>query len=271
MKIIIITIIFALCAFVCSAQTVLDTAYLKCYYTYSWIKDTTKIQRQISNEMTLLIGEKTSKFYSYPDFRYDSVVATGVSMLIETVINNVVYVSENPKYSEFQLVIGSGFKVYKNYHENKVIFTDCIQGNLHYVYEEESPTQDWKIQQNTAIISGYKCQKAICRFRGRDYVAWFTNEIPINNGPYKFGGLPGLIVQINDTKSHYNFQLTRIEKIQEPILFEKRDYKKINRKDYIRIYRNHTRHMEEIMNEDNQENSSATPAYVWNNDAIEIE
>lgn len=38
---------------------------------------------------------------------------------------------------------------------------------------------------------------------GRDWVAWFTNDIPIQDGPYKFCGLPGLIIKIeDDTKTH---------------------------------------------------------------------
>lgn len=47
-------------------------------------------------------------------------------------------------------------------------------------------------------ILDYKCIKATTRFRGRDYTAWVTKELPINDGPWKFYGLPGLILQIED-------------------------------------------------------------------------
>lgn len=33
-------------------------------------------------------------------------------------------------------------------------------------------------------------QKATCDFAGRKWIAWFTTEIPIQDGPYKFYGLP---------------------------------------------------------------------------------
>src|SRR5690606_1469092 len=54
------------------------------------------------------------------------------------------------------------------------------------------------------------CQRADIRFGGRDWVAWFTTEIPIPDGPYKFCGLPGLIVSIADTQQHWQFDLTHI-------------------------------------------------------------
>jgi len=43
---------------------------------------------------------------------------------------------------------------------------------------------------DTLTVAGYVCQKATCLFRGRDYTAWFSNDIPISNGPWKFGGFP---------------------------------------------------------------------------------
>lgn len=46
------------------------------------------------------------------------------------------------------------------------------------------------------------------KFRGRDYIAWFTEEIPVSKGPYKFNGLPGLIVLIHDITNRYTWSLT---------------------------------------------------------------
>jgi GLPGLI family protein len=54
----------------------------------------------------------------------------------------------------------------------------------------------WTIVPELKSILNYQCQKAICHFRGRDYVAYFASEIPISNGPFKFDGLPGLILEV---------------------------------------------------------------------------
>lgn len=52
----------------------------------------------------------------------------------------------------------------------------------------------------------------MCYFRGRSYVAWFTMDIPIENGPWKFAGLPGLILKVYDDKKLYDFECVKIEK-----------------------------------------------------------
>jgi GLPGLI family protein len=76
---------------------------------------------------------------------------------------------------------------------------------------EDIPVQDWKLHEDTLTVCGYICQKATCRFRGRDYTAWFTADIPINNGPWKFGGLPGLILKVYDMDELYVFECIRVE------------------------------------------------------------
>ena len=85
-------------------------------------------------------------------------------------------------------------------------------------YTEEYPLQQWELTDELQTIQGYSCQKATCHWRGRDYEAWFTSEIPIRRGPWKFGGLPGLIVKISDAKKEYNFELVRLERTPRPIM-----------------------------------------------------
>ena len=70
---------------------------------------------------------------------------------------------------------------------------------------------DWVITNETKESDGYVMQKATTTFRGRDYIAWFTKEIPIPMGPYKFYGLPGLILEIYDTDNIYHWTITTIE------------------------------------------------------------
>ena len=79
-------------------------------------------------------------------------------------------------------------------------------------YEEPIPEFNWTLLPERKKILSYQCQKAICTFRGRNYTAWFTSEIPFKDGPYKFGGLPGLILQITDSKNHFNFLCIGIKK-----------------------------------------------------------
>lgn len=80
-----------------------------------------------------------------------------------------------------------------------------------YLYEDEGARQlDWKLEDKYKTISGYECQKASVTFRGRNYDAWFTTEIPLPYGPWKFGGLPGLILEIYDDTKEISFTAENI-------------------------------------------------------------
>ena len=75
----------------------------------------------------------------------------------------------------------------------------------------------WTLGTDTASILGHPCQKATCHWRGRDYEAWFATDIPIRRGPWKFGGLPGLIMKIYDIDHLYIFEAVAIERGSFPI------------------------------------------------------
>lgn len=70
---------------------------------------------------------------------------------------------------------------------------------------------DWKISAETKEINGETCTRAETDFRGRKYVAWFKRDNLIKAGPWKFGGLPGIIFEISDTEKIYNYSLESIE------------------------------------------------------------
>ena len=88
-------------------------------------------------------------------------------------------------------------------------------------WREDTPAFDWELTSDTCTVMGYKCQKAVTEFRGRVWHAWFCPALPVDSGPYKFRGLPGLILKAEDTTGTYSWELTAIERGLWPIL-EKR-------------------------------------------------
>ncbi len=93
-------------------------------------------------------------------------------------------------------------------------------GNSIYHYEtignelfkfQESSNLDWKLVNEEKLIGKYKCKKAILNYLGRDWVAWYTTQIPANIGPYKFHGLPGLILNIKDSEDTFEFSANEIK------------------------------------------------------------
>jgi len=204
----------------------LDSAYLKCSYTLRFVQNAEKPEEIKSEEMLLLVGKQVSHFFSYTEFQVDSLHAT---MTDEQIIAFA-------QAKGFRLGVFK-YHLFKNYPSGKITTTDAIMMN-NYRYEELYEKPEWKILPDTMTILGYSAQKATTSFRGRDYVAWFTMEIPISNGPWKFTGLPGLILNIADTENHYVFECSGIETPQEKIVIgiKKMNYMKVSKKDFNKVY-----------------------------------
>lgn len=80
-----------------------------------------------------------------------------------------------------------------------------------YLYKDHGAHNlSWILKDEYKTISDYKCQKATVNFRGRSYEAWFTTEIPLPYGPWKLGGLPGLILEVYDLSKEVSFTVENI-------------------------------------------------------------
>lgn len=102
-------------------------------------------------------------------------------------------------------------------------------------YTEEWPLMKWTLSDETETILGHKCQKATCRFRGRDFVAWFATDVPVKGGPWKFGGLPGCILKVYDKDKIYVWEAVAIERGTFPITqYPEKYFPKVSRD---RIYK----------------------------------
>ena len=78
-------------------------------------------------------------------------------------------------------------------------------------YTEKEASPQWDIKAETELIMGHTCQKAVAKYLGRTYTAWFTSDIPISAGPWKLRGLPGLILRVTDSNREYQFEAILIE------------------------------------------------------------
>jgi hypothetical protein len=89
----------------------------------------------------------------------------------------------------------------------KVYYHDKIAGKQ--IYYQEDRLVKWDVTETLEQQNGYKAQKATTNFGGRVWTAWFTKDINVSDGPYKFSGLPGLIVKLEDDKGDYKFDLVK--------------------------------------------------------------
>lgn len=211
----------------CVRAQVIDTAYMECLYKFSYIK----VAMETTGEdlMVLQIGKNSSKFYSQYTQESDSLLSTPEGMKIWGQLFSAGAATNNFPHSRTH-----GY-IHKNYPKDQITVTD--HNNMtHYKFTEDIEKQNWQILPETKEILGFSCQKADCEFRGRKYEAWFTPEIPVDNGPWKFGGLPGLIVSVADTANLYRFELTSINRSDRAIIFGRYShprYVKTDRKTFL--------------------------------------
>ena len=95
--------------------------------------------------------------------------------------------------------------LYKDYSANQIIEYDYFDMTP-WRYTEEWVKPKWEITDETKEIVGYECVKAVTDYRGRKWVAWFAPELPLQEGPWKLCGLPGLILEAYDVNRDYVFE-----------------------------------------------------------------
>lgn len=84
-------------------------------------------------------------------------------------------------------------------------------------YTNNLPSLQFTILPDTMSIGGYVCNVATTHFAGRDYKLWYTLDIPLPFGPYKFGGLPGLILKVEEANNLYIWEMISFANVKKPI------------------------------------------------------
>ena len=213
-------------------MSTVDSCYVRLWYAFN--ADRIENQNTYVDLQRLEVGKNIIKYYSYFTFNSDSLCT--------------IWGRNNPMAQSRPRRLGPGGKRPDHWSEYKYseYFIDVAKKQLteysrmpFYMRTSNSqsteniPIQKWKIHPDTKLLMGYRCQKATCTFRGRQYEAWFTANIPVSSGPWKLNGLPGLILKATDNKNEYSFECVKIEvfknKIPIRMYNDYRSYKKMER------------------------------------------
>lgn len=217
-------IILSLCLFTCAhSQEMVDTIGAR--IQYSALYKHTKEQKEAFDDINLLdIGKHSSHFYSqrFEEFLHlrDSVKNVSSDPMSYLQFLGNMYGSKK----------GREYEVFKNIPQKDILtYTDALHNDFFFCYEENVPTFKWELAEGDTIILGYPCHKAICQFRGRIWTAWYALDLPFDNGPWKLGGLPGLILAASESQQEFSFVATGIEQMRhtETINFQPKRYEKL--------------------------------------------
>lgn len=246
-----------------------DTVEYVVMYELTLREDTTHLEYSRTDDYMLSIGKNNiiSSFRGYNNYRRDmerkKLGDEGV--LLEQM--------QTGQYHSKYLPSVLKFDIFKEYEKRIVTTIDHIFSYGMYEYEEPFDNFIWQITSETDTIHDYVCQKAICDFGGRTWEAWFTMEIPISDGPYKFCGLPGLIINIADTQDHYSYKFLSIEKPSEPMMIYEvvEDRVKTTKKEFFKLQnRNKISHSISAMSSNDKAVQRAIEYEKSKNNPIEI-
>lgn len=186
------------------AQKLNDKFEYKVTYKLTYKLDSTARDEPKSEYMILYTGHKLSKFSSRAK-----------------TLSNPIVIKGNSAHTSREALTQFHYEILKEKQSGNSYYTLQIPKlDDRFYYLEEMDQFDWTILPETKKIKDYVVQKATTSFAGRVYIAWFTPEIPIAEGPYKFNGLPGLILEIVDTKEQWVFEFFGLEKLSPKVSYK---------------------------------------------------
>lgn len=181
-----------------------DKALYRVTYSAKAVTDTTRRDSAgyvYSNDvMRLDIGSTVSRFYSYNTYLHDSVFAARRK-------------SGERVYTGIPRKGNLSWELFRGLPAGKTLFIDQV-GIDSYRVEEDQESPEWQIvADSTRTLLGYPCTMATTTFKGRTWTAWYTEDIPLDNGPWKLCGLPGLILSAASADRQYVFQGEGLQQI----------------------------------------------------------
>ncbi|WP_313267454.1 GLPGLI family protein [Epilithonimonas vandammei] len=172
-------------------------------YEYKFISDSTNVD-DVKTEMMFLDTTKDgSKYYSYTVFNSDSIMK--VDLEKQLAATGSINVKSDMQKGSVR------YSVTKTYPDYKINLHRRLGMDAYNISDDRKI--NWKISSEKEKIGEWNAQKAEADFAGRHWIAWFSTEIPIQDGPYKFRGLPGLIVKIEDKTGSHKMELKGIKNI----------------------------------------------------------
>ena len=135
-------------------------------------------------------------------------------------------------YEEYDRQKKGGSRIADGYHAAQMhmgtIFTNYPEGSTttqemlypyRYMTDEPLEKQDWTLTDAQDSICGYACQSATTKYHGLTWNVFYTEDVPASIGPWKLGGLPGLITKATDAKGIHTFTLYGFHQEETPIIF----------------------------------------------------
>lgn len=195
----------------------------------------------------LLANKEQSKFYNTKTEFKDSLQSTPQGRAVEKqLFNNAAkrYIETKDRSAMDGVVYHTFLYIFRSIKDNQMTVYDKA-GSLEYgCYTEPLGEIKWEISDSTKTVLGYDCVMATAIYHGRNWTAWFAPDIPLQEGPWKLHGLPGLILEATESAGQHSFIATGVESTNQEIvpIYTHRQYDKMSRIEMLRQLRNYRDH-----------------------------
>lgn len=215
-----------------SDSTVIDTCRLELTYTAEILLDTLGTRKTL-DLVVVEIGRRMQKFYS--------------RICWQSLMNHTYFKRNEPGKqvktpAPYRTAID--YALYRNAEEAKITnrhLLPCMKNRI-FEYDEPMPRFAWEIDPDTLTIAGYACYKARAEYAGRHWTVWFTTELPLDAGPWKFNGLPGVVLEACDAEEHFHFSIRNVEQVKKPIVRYDIPTRRVTREEFRALERKLYRH-----------------------------
>lgn len=182
-------------------------------YRFEYTKDSI---RSIKGEdiLYLEISDNSSLCFSYHTYYTDSLHATPGGDAVWAKLFTAALEKDGPHTTSFPHK-RSKFLITKYPASDTIRIKDVIDQDI-YEYDTFKSEFHWQLCDSTKTISGFEAYKATCRYHGREWMVWFSPDIPFSDGPWLFCGLPGLVLEAHDKDNLFFFHLTGLTSNPEP-------------------------------------------------------
>ena len=156
--------------------------------------------------LSLIILTLTNNLYSQDILVEYSVLNSSQIMNCELIITDTISMFHTTKS---QSVMYDDGPFLKNNNDGMVYFSERFL-NVIFKVKDTLNIMKWELGSDTTTILGAKCLSATTGFRGRKYNAYYAPKYHLSDGPWKFGGLPGLILYVKSEDGYIEWKAIKI-------------------------------------------------------------
>ena len=186
---------------------------------------------------TFRCGKNVSQYFSISELQHQKMLADDDPALFILWDKRLADYDEPDPAKRLPASTGNLDEIYRNLEQGKFTTYSTVFGS-HYLITEDITIPDWTMYEDSTItVLGMECKKATTNFRGRYWEVWYTEDIPISQGPWKLCGLPGMILKANSPKFMLIEAISIKNKNLEPVTFYNYlnyKYAPIDRMEYLK-------------------------------------